>query len=244
MTRSTAASFFALHALGAQQTSFLFDLARGEHKELDLAAQGVPEDAKILRLIFTSQGGDCFAQLTHANVAIPRFVGPKVHVYGLPHEGGAAGVKTAAMVVWIRESDSADSRLYLADAFDAMASHRYWNVILPAHIGFEVALMPVVGNFLARRVGNDRVDDFLNNGLSLSAALNVLLPLIGQILAARPMPDEIRGKLNQLRRLRNQLAHEGLPRDSVTEGLAAEMLVASMFGIEYVRFLRARDASA
>jgi hypothetical protein len=226
--------------LGAMHTSFLFDLSRGEHKELDLTAQGVPENATILRLNFTSQGGDCFAQLQHGNLANPRFIGPKVNVYGMPHDVGVAGGKTCASVTWIREKDSAASWLYLVDAFDAMASRKYWHVILPAHVGFEVALIPLVKSALEKHVSTERVKDFLNDGLGISVALNIVLPLLCKISRAPRLQDEIRGQLNHLRDLRNKLVHEGLPKESVTEQLAGEMLTASVFGFEYVQFLRTR----
>jgi len=221
-------------------TSFLFDLSPGEHKELDLTAEGVPEDAAILQLSFTSQGGDCFAQLQHGNLATPRFVGPKVYVYGMPHSLGIAGGKTSASVTWIREKDSAESWLYLVDAFDAMASRKYWHVILPAHVAFEVALIPLVKSALEKHVSKERVKDFLNDGLGISVALNIVLPLLCEISRAPRLQDEIRGQLNHLRDLRNKLVHEGLPKESVTDQLAGEMLTASVFGFEYVQFLRTR----
>jgi hypothetical protein len=73
-----------------------------------------------------------------------RFIGPKVNVYGMPHSSGVAGGKICAGVMWIREKDSAESWLYLVDAFEAMASRKYWHVILPAHVDLEVALIPLV----------------------------------------------------------------------------------------------------
>lgn len=153
---------------------------------------------------------------------------------------GVAGGKTCASVTWIRERDSADSWLYLVDAFEAMAARKYWHVILPAHIGFEVALIPLVRDALEKHVSKERVKDFLDNGLSISVALNIVLPLLCEISHAPRLRDEIRGQLNHLRELRNQLVHEGLPKESITEQLAAEMLAASMFGFEYVQFLRTR----
>lgn len=231
------ASFFTIDSLGAAHASFLFDLSRGEHKELDLTEAGVPEDASILRLTFTSQGSDCFAQVTHGNLASPRSIGTKIHVYGIAHDGGVAGGKTACSVTWIRAKDSAESWLYLVDAFEAMASRKYWQVILPAHIAFEVALMPLVRRGLEQRVSKERVRDFLNDALGVSAALNIILPLICEIWGVPRLQDDIRGQLNQLRDLRNETVHRGMPKQKVDETVAGELLVASVFGFEYVQFV-------
>ena len=240
VVRGSGGSFFAVNSLGAMMTHFLFNLAAGEHKELDLTAEGVPQDATILRLNMTPQSSDYFAQVKHGNSAGTRLLGPKVYVYGMPIGSGTAGGKIAAMVTWIRGKDAAESWVYLIDAFEAISSGRFWHVILPAHVAFEIALIPLLKRELEKRIARERVRDFLESGLGASAALNVVLPLLREISGIPQLDPAIRGQLNRLRELRNKLVHEGLAKESVTEEIAGELLTASVFGLEYLEYVRAR----
>lgn len=240
LIRESGAPFFTVDSLGASHTSFLFDLKPGEQKEIDLAAKGLPNDARILRLSFTSQGDGCVAQLSHGNIATPHLIGTTFHVYGKQLGEAPREAKISANIAWIRETHISEGWRYLVDAFEAMTSRKYWNVILPAHVGFEVALIPLVERTLEKYVSRERVRDFSNSGLTMSTALNVIMPLVCRISGAPKIGDEIRGYLNRLRELRNKLVHEGLPKESVTEQTAAEMLTAAMFGYEYTQFLDTR----
>ncbi len=237
LAREPGASSFTTTSLGAEQTSFLFELARGEHKELDLIAFGVPADATLLQLIFTPQGGDCFPILKHANSVSVRPLQTKMYVFGMPMDmGEAPGKPISALVTWVRPADDTESWIYLAEALDAMASRRYWHVILPGHVAFETSLMRVVKQGMEQRISKERVRDFLKNGLTSSVALNIILPLLCDLSGVKRLSDVIRGELNRLRDLRNQFVHEGLKKEEVSERLAGELLSAAVFGFEYLRY--------
>jgi hypothetical protein len=57
---------------------------------------------------------------------------------------------------------------------------------------------------------------------------------LGRLL--RRFPDPIRGEINRLRKLRNELVHDGLGKDAVSKQLAGELLCATVFGFEYLRY--------
>lgn len=226
--------------LGATETFFTFDLKRGEHTQIDLTEYGVPESATILELGFTPQGGDCLPLLTHGNNAFVRFVRSKVNLYGMPLGDPAPGGKILARVTWIQGEASAESRLYLVDAMEALAARKYRHSILSAHIAFELEAMSLVRVMLERHASTDRVKKFVEGDLHVSDVVNVILPFISGTNQIPKMPDTIRGALNQLRILRNSIVHRGLPDKPVTEGLACKMLFAAVFGFEYTRFVRQR----
>ena len=48
--------------------------------------------------------------------------------------------------------------------------------------------------------------------------------------------SEIRGQLNRLRKLRNEIVHDGAPRKEVEPNQAAELICAAVFGFYYARF--------
>jgi hypothetical protein len=146
-------------------------------------------------------------------------------------------VDVAASVTWVPSHDDyKESWIYLTEAFDAWASQKYWNVILPAYVAFEIALMRFVKTAMERRLSKERISDFVRDGLTSSVALNVILPLLCDLSSVKRLPDPIRGDLNRLRKLRNELVHDGLGKDAVSKQLASELLCATVFAFEYLRY--------
>jgi hypothetical protein len=56
--------------------------------------------------------------------------------------------------------------------------------------------------------------------------------------------EDIRGLLNRLRALRNELAHDGKPETPLKQRDAAELLVAAVFGFHYAQLLHAEVEKA
>jgi len=147
----------------------------------------------------------------------------------------------AVSVAWVQKGDNTISWSYLLDAFEAMASHRWRSVILPSYAAFEIALSPLVLAGLTKLVSKGVVDSFKGEkSFSSSAALNVLLPILCKEARLPLLPEVIRGRLNELRRLRNDMVHEGVENADVSQEVAGESLCASVFGLEYLRFIRPR----
>jgi hypothetical protein len=240
MRRPYSASF-AMISLGAKQTGFLFDLAAGEAREIDLSKCGIPEEATILDLIFTPQGGNCLPLMVHANRALIRTVGTKFWVYGRPMvESTAPPGKISMLVIWAHKSQESHSWLYLLDAFEALAAQRWWNVILPAYVAFEISLMPLVRASLERHVSKQKLDAMTPNDMSSSSAFNVMLPVLCDAEQVPRLPEEISAHINSLRKLRNEIVHVGVSKATVDEKTAGEMLCAAVFGLEYLQYVRPR----
>jgi hypothetical protein len=154
-----------------------------------------------------------------------------------PLAGDAQEAPIAASVTWVPwHDDCSESWIYLSEAFDAWASLKYWNVILPAYVAFEIALMRVVRTGMQRRLSKASISDFIRDGLTSSVALNVILPMLCDLSNSKRLPDSIRGEINRLRKLRNDLVHDGLAKDAVSRELASEMVCATVFGFEYLRY--------
>lgn len=233
-----AASFIGLQALGAHRTNFLFPLAAGEGKELDLTAYGIPKNATVLSINYTPQGGNCLPTEAHGNTPRRRIIGTTIHLYGRPIVGSSDPPGLIAVGVnWVHHDESSEAWFYLVDAMEALATRRYWHVILPAHAAVEISIMPVVRQTLEKHLSKSRVEAF-SDELSYSSALNAVLPLLCKFAKVPTLPDAILGELNRLRKLRNDFVHEGITEEAVSEKLAAEMLCASVFGFEYARYVR------
>jgi len=243
--RKPRASLFKVMLLGATQNSFQVDFAPEETKEIDLTHYGVPANATVLNLIFTPQlvegGGSCFPLLVHANQAYPQSMETKFWVYARPAVGKLeSAVRVGVMVVWVSNDRGGLSWTYLADALEALSARRYWNVALPSYVAFELGLMPLVREALERFASKDRTEEFVRNDLRSSSALNVLLPTLCGLVGAPLLPDAIRGEINRLRELRNNLVHHGVNKTAVDEERAAVSLCAAIFGLEYLHYVRPR----
>jgi hypothetical protein len=133
-----------LVSVGARETFFPISLRAGEIKEIDLSQYKVPEDATLLGIAFTPQGANCFPLLMHDNRVSLRPLKAKFNVYGLGLSDGDENGPIEVSVAWVREDEDTISWSYLLDAFEAMASHRWRSVILPAYAAFEISLSPLV----------------------------------------------------------------------------------------------------
>jgi hypothetical protein len=238
LVSKTGASFNGLTSLGAATTTFRFELRRNEWKEVDFSQYGVPEDAALLQVSFYPQRHDCCFPFICQKQFSPKPLERKVQVFGQPlPEGKAQEVAVAATVTWVPSHDDyKESWIYLTEAFDAWASQKYWHVILPAYVAFEIALMRFVKTSMERRLSKERISDFVRDGLTSSVSLNVVLPLLCDLSSVKRLPDPIRGELNRLRKLRNELVHDGLGKDAISKQLASELLCATVFGFEYLRY--------
>lgn len=236
--RDPGTSEFMLLSLGAQLSGFVFPLRANEIKELNLSDYGIPADATILRLIFTPQGGSAFPLIMHYNRVPSNPLQTKFSVYGLELPDSNPNLQTAASVTWVHKNDATVSWSHLLEAFEALAAKRWRSVILPAYMAFELSLTPLVSEGLRQHFSKTIVEDFENENYPSSLALNIILPLLSDCARGVRLLPEIQGQINRLRKLRNDIVHHGVQHTEVSEKTAAELLCASVFGLEYLRYVR------
>jgi hypothetical protein len=87
---------------------------------------------------------------------------------------------------------------------------------------------------------NKRTSDFLENAATYSYQLNVLLPILCAHYGLRNLSKDVRGTLNELRSLRNQVGHRGKLDKPLTRPTAGRIFVGALFGFHYVRYIRSR----
>jgi hypothetical protein len=140
-------------------------------------------------------------------------------------------------VLWVHQ-DKEDGWAYIVDALDALALQDNARVIVPAQSAVEVALMPVIHQLLERHSSKSNVERFMGDRLTFGDVINVFLPFLCAQADIPTMTEDIRGAMTKLRKLRNDLVHEGKRRASITTGEAIEALAAAVFAFEYVKFAR------
>jgi hypothetical protein len=231
---------WGLQSLGAKNTFFTFSLAPGQTKEIDLANFNVPADAVILSVIYTPNGTGCFPVEIHGNDARRRDSSRKFQVFGRSFRESQGSIPIATSVCWTDQRGDPDAWVMLADALHAAATEQYSRVLVPAHSAFEIGLSHLLKDIFSRQASKDDVKRFMTDNLTASSALNVLLPYLCVSEKAPLLREEIRGQLNRLRRLRNEVVHEGLGESDLDKAEVRELLCAAVFGFEYVKHIRTK----
>jgi hypothetical protein len=95
--------------------------------------------------------------------------------------------------------------------------------------------------YLGRYAAGESVKHFLDDAATYSHQLNVVLPLVAALGGAPRLPDHIRGLLNRLRRLRNQIVH-GKLKTPLSQAEIAELLCSALFAFRYVDLVQSRLA--
>jgi len=241
-----AAFASSLAALGARVTHLRIRLLPNETVELDLTRHGVSEGATVLTVVYTPQGGNCLPLEKHGNMPHRRFRGTKAYLYGVqmrtaegkPIEEEFSGDNISALVLWAPVEDSSAPWLYLVDAMEALTLGRVSQAIVPAHAAAEISITPIVRSFLLKYSARENIERLLKQEVGFSSILNVVLPLVCALVGAKPLPEEIRGSLNALRKLRNEFVHEGVLPSEVDPQQVRQMVCAAAFGFEYGKYLR------
>jgi AcrR family transcriptional regulator len=139
-------------------------------------------------------------------------------------------------ITWAPYDDDDEGRRSLNRALLALADGRLDDAIVPANVAVEVTLNRVLSEHLGRvGIGRERLRDFMSNAATYSHQLNILLPVVLAGRGAPAMPEHIRGPLNRLRDLRNDIGHRGLSRTPLTREVVGECLAGAAFGFHFVR---------
>jgi len=146
--------------------------------------------------------------------------------------------KCAVLVVWIPRTEGNEAWQNLVDAFEAYEQNRFESSLIPANSAVESLLNRLLSDFLSGNISKERVDDFLENAATYSYQLNVLLPGLLKSTDAPNLSSPIRGFLNRLRKLRNDMAHRGKTDSPLGKDETAELLCAALFGFHYINLVR------
>jgi hypothetical protein len=211
---------------------------------IDLTEVGIPKGATVLQVGYTPQGGEgqgsVFPIELHGNVPRRRVIGNELHLLGRAMIDGDGTVGTvnrvSIWVLWIPQ-DKAESWSYIVSGFDAFVAQHYDRAIVPAQSAVEISTMPIIRELLEHHASVKRVESFMGDRLTFGHVVNIVLPFMCGQAKIPKLPDKIRGSLNALRDIRNDLVHQGLGGDKVTAEQAGEGLCAAVFGCEYARFV-------
>lgn len=231
----------AFMQIGANSKIFPLELRPNKRSSYKLSDYGIPDTAKILYVNYTpyTGGNGHFPIEITGNVPTRKFPRNEVVLWPIPlGEGTAERTEVSVYVTWIDHSSLDESWLNLINAFEFYVSEQYDSCIVPANVAVESSLSILLTKYLEDFVGKEQVRAFLEDGATYSHQLNVVLPLIAQLNKIHKLPNHIRGLLNKLRSLRNQMAHNGKLDAPLAKELASELLCSSLFGLRYIQYVQ------
>lgn len=233
----------AYSAIGARTYILKVYLREGKTTRVEFFKDlGIPDGAHLLHVNYSPRIG-LFPTEMHGNVPIRHGIPPVVNLWPrplgkLPDDGL---VEVDVVVTWVTYSGNEYTWQSLVDAFQAFGSARYREIIIPANVAVEFSLYSLLSAAYEPVAGSKNTEDLLDSGATYSNQLNALLPVLVKNGDLELLPDHIRGQLNRLRKMRNQMAHQGSLDDGPLEhNEAARLLCAALFGFRYLEFARSR----
>jgi len=232
----------AYKCIGAKQNVFTIELTPEEIFNLDFTDYGIPVDAEILQVNYFPQGGALFPNEFHGNTPqFKKYYQNKINLYpakmNLEKKQEVENTKVSVSVTWIHTHADNHAFSNLITTFENYVRGYYKRSIIPANVVVEERLEKYMMKKLMQSVSKNRINRFLMNGATYSHQINVLLPTILNYENKEMLSDQIRGKLNELRKLRNQIAHEGRSSSELTKSRCAELICASLFGYVFINIL-------
>jgi hypothetical protein len=231
----------AFMQIGAKSKIFQLRLSPNERTHYKLSDYGIPENARILYVNYTpyTEGGNGYFPIEMTgNVPTRRYPRNEVTLWPVPlGEGTAEYSEVSVYVTYVDHSELDEPWENLVNAYDLYVSEQYESCIVPANVAVESTLSIFLTHYLKKFAGKNRVKTFLEDGATYSHQLNVVLQFVVKTNSLPELPGHIRGCLNQLRSLRNQMAHNGKTDKTMTKKIASELLCASLFGFKYIQFV-------
>jgi len=232
--------------IGARSSIVTTALRHNVISHVTFTDAGIPDDAFILNINYNTQypgpdvpTGTMQAVEIYRNPFVRRLDLSGARFYGIPHgQPPYPDAELLINVTWAPSKANDISWDYLVNAFRYYIDDRYHGALIAANGAVETLLARFMKDRLQGKASKDHIEQFLKDAASYGNQLNVLLPAFLAHTEAPPMPDYIRGSLNRLKNLRNDLAHANSPIPSITEKDAATALCAAVFGIHYLNVIQ------
>jgi hypothetical protein len=235
----------ALALGGARVSVVVTDLRANERTTLSAAdIPGMDEDAEIVSIHWTPQGGAVFPALFGPQRVPNTQIQLPLTLYGVPVDN-ARETRLAGLVQWLPKGGH-DVGRQLAQAgiafVDAEAhAGSYDGIVLPAQIALELAVTRLVDLLLSSTTGGERRERFFAD-VSYGHLLAVVMPaLVSASFDSHPvLATAVLEQAQLLRKARNDLAHRGALQHAIERPEAARMLAGAASGVAFCQELGTR----
>jgi hypothetical protein len=231
--------------IGARTTYTEARLRQGEVSEVDFRALGIPESARILDVVYTTNekrlpadaDGALFPLEMHSNRPDRQLVPDRpilLYPMPLPLEGAAPPQEqgVSVMIVWIDKGTLSLADSSLLSAVEALNGDRYADAVVSATAAVEVSVDAALTTFFERTASKSAVSNMRNNN---PTRVEVLFPSMCATISLPSLPTAPSAALRSLLSLRNKAAHDGhLPADT-TDKLVAAGVAGAVFAVAHAQ---------
>jgi hypothetical protein len=233
-------SFYgALAPAGARWVVTQITLLPNTNYHLNLADHGVDPDARVLFVNYTPNGpGGLFPIQFHGNVPdrVPRVKSILIPIEMLPPAGPTL---VSVFVAWLPANLDASPWAEFVRALEAHVEGDYDAAMVPASAAVEAAVWLLTHAVIDEHVrGKQHVEDF-ETQMPFADLVNVLIPAFAGVLGQPQMSGQLRGRVNRLRKLRNELAHRGHTEKPITKDESASVLAGALLCHRYCYLVKA-----
>lgn len=219
--------------LGLPSKLIPFTLKQNQVTILNFIDHGLPKDAQIVWINYTSQGGDLVPIQMHGNTPFTAFPKNEVAIYpaafGKQKESES---KAIAFIMWSEHEEAHIS--FIIDAIDHYNHGRYPESITPLNIAIETLLKNVLFNHFSE-TWSEKVAERMMGALDYGFILNKLLPDLIEANAWIALPKEIRKNLTNLLEYRNQIVHSGELKKELEKSELVNIMTSVLLAYHFCR---------
>ena len=237
---------FLTNLLGVKMAFDSVEITEGKFLEIDFTKLGVPETADIISINYTPEGeAGIFPIEFHGNSPsyLRKYYDNKVSIFPIKFNSEAEDNETKLNISILYTENTSVASKNLIEAFIFHRENELEKFVIFANIAVEETLEKFLYNYLVYNddihISNKIIGNFLEDSISCNDQLNVLLPILISLSNSvyKPLSDEIRGNLNRLRKLRNEMAHTGKLETSISMEDGKQLLMSSLFMLVYLEYV-------
>lgn len=229
-----------LRLVGSSESRFKISMKHNVPYDIHFVDHGIPVDAEILYINTTPGTDKRIYTAVMSNQYFPQKAPRHVRLLACADASSESEFEMCITISWIHSTHDFSSWQALVDAFESYHLGDYQGSIIPANVAAESMVRRLVSRVLGKFSSREKVDDFLNNGATYSHQLNILLPVIAGLHKAEELPEHIRGNLNRLRGIRNDIGHRHKTDKKLDKESMSKFLCAALFVFHYVMWFEAR----
>lgn len=222
----------SLAFIGARSSSFFVPLGPDATVTVALPDFGIPASSRILYSVYTACGGEMVPFEWRSNEPDRPRDRHTMSLYGRPiptEHKGALESGVSFMVQFIDHPPDEHGLSNLLTACERFLWDDFTGMVMPASVAVEDTVKRAIDSLLSAH-GLPAARD-----VSMESRLSVVLPLLGKLNGFPPLPQVIHDRLRNLRKQRNELAHEGRLKQPLSLDDAAPLLCAAIFVYRYLR---------
>lgn len=219
--------------LGCEGKTKKITLEKNKTYELDLSDE--IGEGELLFINYTSDSGGLHPIEVHNNTPQQHIKPKKIYLYGRPLRDDAKNTEVT-ILYWHSTSEIKDNigMILLLDAFKRYYEKNYRYMIISASTAVEIAQTRFFLELLkSSGLSAQKIKQFLIQNATFSSQLKILLPFLADKMEFPMLKKEVYDALLNLRTDRNDVVHEGVPKNGWKDERIEDELISALFAFKY-----------